>query len=304
MTYPTELSGVGVVGETELYEFMFPTPEYYTTQSRELTLPAGHALNPATASRTYKPFPVTRDRLADKGGAKAVSIKITLPSTKGTQGQILAGGDGLVEVNIIRGFGDALATPENFRRFWFRGIMTDLAVNGPLSTVTVKDRRYIFAQKKIPRLRVTRQCGYALYETGGKNGKCDVVESAFTHTFIVSSILDSGKSVILNSVPGSGEDDPDVAGSPGKFSLGRAWLTSNPKSQSFISGHSWDGANATIDMHNPIVGLLAGSLLSLSWGCDWRPATCKDKFSNFDNFLGFPKLPSINPATTVVFNKP
>ena len=38
------------------------------------------------------------------------------------------------------------------------------------------------------------------------------------------------------------------------------------------------------------------SILSAYPGCNGNPDTCKNKFGNFDNFLGFPYIPSHNPV--------
>jgi hypothetical protein len=34
-------------------------------------------------------------------------------------------------------------------------------------------------------------------------------------------------------------------------------------------------------------------------GCDGRAETCRDKFDNIDNFLGFPFTPQENPAKRI-----
>jgi len=302
LSFESIQTGTTLVGETELYEFYFPTEEYYTTQSRQVRIPAGHDLNPGSYDKIYLPLPITRDRTIGKAGESPTSMKVTMPLTSGVKNQVLVGGEGIVEVKIIRGFGDPLNSPGDFRRYWFQGDMTDLSISDSFATVTVEDYRYLLSLKKIPRVRATRQCGHSLYETGGVNGKCDLSEDAFTYTFLVTSISDGGKSLTLPSTLGSGQDDPDVEGSPGRFSMGRVWLNANPKYQSFISAHTWNGSAATIELHNPIKGLLAGSVVSLSWGCDWRESTCKSRFSNFENFQGMPELPTINPATTRIFN--
>lgn len=307
MSYTSQSSGSTIVGETELYEFLFPTEEYYTTQSRPVTLPEGHALNPDGPDKTYLPLPITRDRLVSRSGETASTLRVTMPITSGIKGQVLIGGEGVVSVKIIRGFGDPLSAPEDYRRYWFQGDMTDLAISESIATLKLEDSRYLLSLKQIPQVRVTRQCGHLVYETGGKNGKCDVVESDFTFTFLAELVTEGGKSILLSpSTEGaaSGQHIFDEEGSPGNFSLGRVWLAANPKAQSAISGHDWDGARATIQLHKPVKGLLAGSILNLSWGCDWRETTCKARFSNFANFQGSPVLPTLNPATNIVFNKP
>ena len=40
-----------------------------------------------------------------------------------------------------------------------------------------------------------------------------------------------------------------------------------------------------------------GKMVEAYPGCDGSPSTCRDKFNNLDNFVGFPYIPSKNPVT-------
>lgn len=58
----------------------------------------------------------------------------------------------------------------------------------------------------------------------------------------------------------------------------------------FILNHV--GENITLS--RPL-GVIAGQSVALYPGCDKRLETCRDKFSNLDNYLGFPWMPDQNP---------
>lgn len=54
-----------------------------------------------------------------------------------------------------------------------------------------------------------------------------------------------------------------------------------------------DGSARVIELWEPIRGAIgAGTRVRLVAGCDKRMETCRLKFNNFDNFQGFPDLPS------------
>lgn len=51
----------------------------------------------------------------------------------------------------------------------------------------------------------------------------------------------------------------------------------------------------TVKMSRPINGLSVDSIIRLYPGCDRLPATCRDKFSNIENYGGFDFIPGIGP---------
>jgi uncharacterized phage protein (TIGR02218 family) len=59
----------------------------------------------------------------------------------------------------------------------------------------------------------------------------------------------------------------------------------------FITSHSGN----TITISRPLAGLGIGESVALYPGCDRTMSTCKDKFDNLDNYLGFPWIPQENP---------
>jgi uncharacterized phage protein (TIGR02218 family) len=59
-----------------------------------------------------------------------------------------------------------------------------------------------------------------------------------------------------------------------------------------------DHVESTIVLHVPFGSYVASGAEVLAYpGCDGSPATCKNKFDNFeDGFLGFPYVPDKNPV--------
>lgn len=58
-----------------------------------------------------------------------------------------------------------------------------------------------------------------------------------------------------------------------------------------------DHTGNTITLQIPFDSrLTSGKIVTALPGCDGSPDTCKDKFNNFEHFMGFPYIPSHNPV--------
>ena len=59
----------------------------------------------------------------------------------------------------------------------------------------------------------------------------------------------------------------------------------------FIADH----VGNTVTLISPLPGLASLDLAWAYWGCDHLEATCRDKFANLVNHLGWSRLPGRNP---------
>jgi uncharacterized phage protein (TIGR02218 family) len=66
--------------------------------------------------------------------------------------------------------------------------------------------------------------------------------------------------------------------------------------RAFIAGHT--GSSLTLLTAVP-TGLTTADTIAITAGCDGLEATCAAKFSNLDRFLGFPRMPVVNPFDKV-----
>ena len=57
-----------------------------------------------------------------------------------------------------------------------------------------------------------------------------------------------------------------------------------------------DKTNNLVYIHAPFDQDVDGKVVTVYPGCDKTPQTCKNRFSNLKNFLGFPYIPSKNPT--------
>jgi len=97
-------------------------------------------------------------------------------------------------------------------------------------------------------------------------------------------------SVTVTTVDGVTVTSNDFALRPDQWFRGGR-LESLDGEMRFIGNHDGD----TITLLSPMPGLASLDQVWAYWGCDRLEATCRDKFSNLDNHLGWSRLPGRNP---------
>jgi len=90
------------------------------------------------------------------------------------------------------------------------------------------------------------------------------------------------------------------------FTRGRLEVVDGPAAGLWgaVKSDRTEDGNRVIELWEPIRGLLvSGATVRLVAGCDKRIETCRLKFNNFDNFQGFPDLPSEDWVVAVPSSK-
>lgn len=317
MTFDTAVAAKAVAEETELYEIYFPGhTEYYSSGSRDVTIPALSTLNPTASPITYLSAPITRDRFKSSQKVGPRTTRVLLPVKTNFQKPVLDGGLGNIEVKIMRGFGDPATNPERFVRYWYTGLVNELEISSNLMSVKLETLESLLDKIKVPRPRVATSCQYQLYSTGSPAGMCDLDEADYTYAFTVDSITDEGRSAIC--VPDNlaaskaefGDNNLEGELSSGYYTLGKLWREDdlNQLYPVMIQAHTWDSGTSTVkfSFHTPVLDLNANppdNRILASWGCDKRYITCRDKFNNTDNAFMFNRLPNKNPILYESYNK-
>jgi uncharacterized phage protein (TIGR02218 family) len=134
----------------------------------------------------------------------------------------------------------------------------------------------IFTSVRRPGLREVFEltCRRTLYERG-----CNVNREAYKHTGAVLSIGSNSVDITVNGA--SSQADGYYTG--GIFIVDGIMR--------YIVDHSSDVVTIT----RPIASLVGGVDVDIYPGCDGLTGTCNTKFSNLDNFGGFPYIPIRNP---------
>jgi len=131
--------------------------------------------------------------------------------------------------------------------------------------------------KKVPWQVYKKGCNWALYGHG-----CGVLRAAFETPVLVYTA--TGDTLVSTTVDAF--DD-------GWFRHGYVEVVSTGERR-FILEHIGD----TLTLEYPFFNLPAGEALIVVAGCDRSEETCRVKFNNLPNYLGFDYIPDTNPYDT------
>lgn len=134
-----------------------------------------------------------------------------------------------------------------------------------------------FLKRIIPRWRYQLTCNHILFDT-----YCALTKATFKIDAVVT--LDANK-VVLSSATFALQED-------GYFTGGEIIFGVEARA---IIAHSGTDVTLVYRMNE----LTDADTVEAYPGCDRKIETCRDKFDNIINFLGFPFLPIENPATRV-----
>lgn len=127
-------------------------------------------------------------------------------------------------------------------------------------------------QRKVPRWVFQTLCNHMLYDA-----YCGVDPGAYTIAGTITAVV--GRRLTITGA----DAKPDGWANAGWVKDGDAYA--------FVVGH----AGTTIDLLAITPRFMVGDAVTITAGCDRSQATCVAKFSNLENFMGFPYIPDKNP---------
>ena len=133
-----------------------------------------------------------------------------------------------------------------------------------------------FLKMQVPRWRYQITCNHQVFDA-----EC-ALTGAITVPVTAAVTLDATKTILTSAAFG--------AYAAGYFTGGRGVFVGERRT---IVAHSGN----TITLNFKMIGLEDNDSIDVYPGCDGRIDTCRDKFDNIIHFLGFPFIPSENPAT-------
>ena len=169
---------------------------------------------------------------------------------------------------------------------------------GRLGEVEIKDNearielRSLTQLLSVPIGRIyTPECNASLGDS-----RCAIVVSStvYTRTGAISAVTDNR--VFTVSGDASGQID-------NFFNYGPLTFTAGDNNGLTIQVEDYTTANVVTLYESAPYALSTGVTFSAVAGCDRRFLTCKDRFSNKDNFRGFPHIPGMDKALTVPNNQ-
>lgn len=245
-----------------LYDFVRGSwSDYITSKATEFVV--------TTTNQTYRPVAISHGKVRQGEDVRKDTITITIPR-----------GDNLTSEFI--NMAPETTTSVTIRKM-HRGMSFDDAVviwKGRVVAGEPKQQQFELSCESVftamrrtgIRLRCELICQHALYDS-----ECGVDQAEFeTEEEVVT--MPSATEIEVDSIT---QDD-------GWFSGG---ILKHGEDTRFITRHSGD----TVIISRPLPGLEEGEKVFLYPGCDRTLDTCKDKFDNKLNFLGFPWFPGSNP---------
>lgn len=219
---------------------------------------------------TYVAIPIKRTNLSRDNELSVLQTTITTIPTDLFRLYVASQPLEPVTITIYRAALDDLTS----YALLFSGVVNNVQFNGgQVQAVCVADAQYL--KQKIPIYLYQAYCNHTLFD-----GRCAVDKN----TYKVSGVLTYVSSTTLKAAIFATKAN-------GYFDQGYVQCGDDKR---LIIKHIGDTLTlqAAFDTRAAI-----GVTVDAYPGCDKSPDTCKNKFSNFDKFLGHPSIPSRSPVT-------
>ena len=260
MTYNDKMKEVEQTTFIELYKFESGENLYRYTSSDE---PVGSFLG-----EYYEPGLIKRSGFNIDKSFKAISLTITARLSSPLQEYIANTPIEPVRLTIYRVFVDDLTD----YAIIFKGVVKKLTIKNQMISANCETLSDIFRQK-LPKTLYQGFCNNVLFDS-----VCGLTEATY-----------KADAVIV--ISGSDLTSATFATFANDYFMGGYVIFEGDCR--LITAHS----AATITLQVPFDSrLTTGDTVSSYPGCNKNPDTCKNKFTNFDNFVGFPYIPSKNPC--------
>lgn len=221
-------------------------------------------------SQSYTPAPLKRSPLTYDKQLKSHRLKMTTKLLPLALRYIANAPAEPVRIKVIRFFIDS---PANAKQI-FDGEVTSVTFTTGVAEVEAESRSIIF-RHKLPTWIYQAYCNNSLYDS--ECGITPVSQKQETAVTISGSTLTS-------TLFGTFADH--------YFTLGHVIPKAFPDRR-LITSH----VGNVITLQFPFDSrLLDGATVEIYPGCDKKAATCQSKYSNFNNFKGFPYIPTNNPV--------
>lgn len=286
-----------VIGETELYQVVFPTVTRRYTSAK---IPLVYQAN------TYEPLAIKRGEIERSQDVGPATLKVSLPTRPEFTDLVTQSGLTNISVTIIRGFGDP-ASGSFTTTPWFSGTVIELNINRVQTDATIRSMEHLF-ETKVPRTVMQAPCNNRLGDaTCGVNletGLSPIVAGVppinvpFKGTGIVASVSANGTTIGVNysNMPSTGWPIVNPTTGSGWFTLGTMRTPGLLASYREIIRHDTSPGTNTLFIHVAIAGLAVGNTIETLAGDDKAHQTCLSKFNNLTRFVGFPYIPRQDPV--------
>jgi uncharacterized phage protein (TIGR02218 family) len=177
-----------------------------------------------------------------------------------------------IEVTRITIYRALLSDTDEYRAL-FKGDIIRVSVKDSVAQASCESQSHILMQK-IPNIIYQSYCNHQVFDGG-----CGLIDGGWRDD------------ITINVISGSKYSSSNFGSKPDDYYTGGQLIHDNDAR--YITKHT----GADVWVHVPFDSRVSvGTELYAIPGCDGSPDTCKNKFSNFSNWLGFPYIPSSNPV--------
>lgn len=261
MTFSSDISQTEVPAMPELYEFTLSNVSWHYTSYNQSVEFGGN---------TYEPAPISRKEFTREKELKVTRVNISAPLNDVAVLYLASVPVDLVSVNIYRAF---LSDTDTLFQKIFGGVIKSVSIQDSVAQALCENINTL-ERNKLPRVCYQSFCNHDLFDDGCGLNEEDFLEEA--------TVAVSGSTLISSTF--DLQDDGYYNGGKVRFGF---------EAPRLITNHVGD----TITLQIPFsAALQSGGTVEVLPGCSKAPATCRDKFDNIENFLGFPYIPSSNPV--------
>lgn len=173
---------------------------------------------------------------------------------------------------------------------------------GRLGEVEIRDNQARIEFRSLTQLLVTPvgriytpECDASLGDAWGGPPRCKVALAPYTKAGTVAAVTDRKQFTIAGAASGQAGD---------YYNYGKITFSTGANAGISMQVEDYNGTNQMITLFEPMpFTVAAADAFTLIAGCDRRWETCKTRFSNKDNFRGFPHIPGLDKALTVPANQ-
>lgn len=263
MSYASKIQELETFQFVELYEVGIGgsdslQKEYYTDHVEKVTFDGN----------IYLPVAVERGAIKAENKINPIQLKISIAINDLFKKYIAEAPSVPITVKVTRVFLDDM----DANIVIFNGELINITIENNVASIDCEANSELRTQ--IPVFVTQSQCNHSLFDNN-----CALDEEDFkTQT----AVTVSGSTLISTAFDALAD---------GYFNGGfvRKGTDIRP-----ITNHV--GNTITISVPFPASAVFNGAVVDVFPGCDKMAETCKTKFDNFDNFVGFPYIPSSNPA--------
>lgn len=266
MTYALVDLSLDQAAPVELYEFVDGGRAWrYTNSAYQITY----------GGQTYLPESIGRSSVTREAGSLAGNIQVTVGDLNAFALELYAGlSSRPVAVTIRQGH---LTDGAGEFAVIFRGLAAGVHFSGAQATITCGPRYTLSGRRKVPILSYQAGCNWEWAGAG-----CGLDREAFATTGTVMRSEQSGRTMYAGVLAGA----PD-----GNYSGGYVQRASTGETR-FIESQTGGYLKLTYPFASVAVG---GESFKFYPGCRKTETDCSGRFNNLPQFLGWPRLPGVNP---------